>query len=61
MEVYGLINYSLFLDKVFKVFGVQKTAHSKTAEAPGSYETDNKTYLHLVTGNGLIAIKELQM
>ncbi len=48
-------------DKVFKVFGVQKTAHSKTAEAPGSYETDNKTYLHLVTGNGLIAIKELQM
>jgi methionyl-tRNA formyltransferase len=48
-------------DRVFKIFGVQKTEFKTMSGAPGEYETDNKTYLHIQTGGSPIAITELQM
>jgi methionyl-tRNA formyltransferase len=48
-------------EKVFKIFGSEKTELKKMKGAPGEYETDNKTFLHIQTGGSPIAITELQM
>lgn len=48
-------------EKVFKVFGSQKTELNPMSGAQGEYETDNKTFLHIQTGGSPIAITELQM
>ena len=48
-------------EKVFKIFGSQKTELKKMKGAPGEYETDNKTFLNIQTGGSPIAITELQM
>jgi len=47
--------------KKFKVFRSQKTDTENRGGNPGDILTDNKTYLHIQTGNGPIAISELQM
>jgi methionyl-tRNA formyltransferase len=48
-------------EKVFKIFGSEKTELKKIKGAPGEYKTDNKTFLHIQTGGSPIAITELQM
>lgn len=47
-------------DKLCKIFQTESLPGTLGLEA-GKYKTDNKTYLHLQTGKGIIAIKELQL
>lgn len=47
--------------KKFKVFRSQKTELDNLGGKPGDIQTDNKTYLHIQTGSGPIAIAEFQM
>ena len=47
-------------DKNFKIFETKKL-DSAVNSAPGEYNTDNKTFLHIQTKTGALAITELQM
>lgn len=47
-----------FNGKIFKIFRV--SALNKTVASPGKIVTDNKTYLHVGTTDGVVAIEELQ-
>ena len=67
-EVYNFIRglspypaaWTCINDKNFKIFATKKMDSGKKTE-PGEYKTDNKTFLHIQTGTGALAITELQM
>lgn len=67
-EVYNFIRglspypaaWTTINDKNFKIFATKKL-DSTVKSAPGEYKTDNKTFLHMHTGTGALAITELQM
>lgn len=44
-----------------KILKAKKFISSSVANSPGAYHSDNKTYLHFETTNGLIAVEELQL
>lgn len=45
--------------KTYKLYAVEPVGGTG-AETPGTYKTDNKTYLHVKTADGWVAVKELQ-
>lgn len=47
--------------KVLKVYAAEVIDASTTSLAPGSYESDNKTYLHFGTGAGILSLTDLQL
>jgi methionyl-tRNA formyltransferase len=47
--------------KSCKILKAKKFISSSVANNPGAIHTDNKTFLHMESSNGLIAIEELQM
>lgn len=47
--------------KKFKIFRSQKTDTENLKGNPGDIQTDNKSYLHIQTSSGPIAIAEFQM
>ncbi len=47
--------------KTFKVFKVETLEDAAYTSAPGSIHTDNKTFLHIQTAAGAIALLDLQM
>ena len=48
-------------DKTFKVFKAEVLENAAYTLAPGQFKTDNKTFLHVQTAAGVIAILDLQM
>src|SRR5690606_9568837 len=48
-------------DSVHKIYAVKILPGHLTEGAPGTYRTDNKTFLHFKTVNSWISIEELQM
>jgi methionyl-tRNA formyltransferase len=46
-------------DKNFKVYSVSLVTKNRDAQ-PGAYDTDQKTYLHVRTADGWVALEELQ-
>ena len=50
----------MLAEKKLKLFRSHKVleAHS---QRPGTFDTDNKTYLHIATQDGYVCIKELQL
>ncbi|QMU29192.1 methionyl-tRNA formyltransferase [Adhaeribacter radiodurans] len=50
-------------DKIFKIYRAQVLPEStgENEQEPGSYRTDNKTYLHFFTGQGVLSITDLQL
>ncbi|EPR69114.1 methionyl-tRNA formyltransferase [Cyclobacterium qasimii] len=48
-------------DKTCKVFKSEIIATDGTNKEPGSFKTDNKTYVHFQTGEGVLSILNLQM
>ena len=67
-EVYNLIRglapypaaFTFLNNKKLKIYKAGKMEKSASS-APGSFETDNKTYLHFACSNGYISILELQL
>ncbi|MCH8317908.1 MAG: methionyl-tRNA formyltransferase [Bacteroidetes bacterium] len=69
--------WTILNGKLFKIFttkaikeiegiegieGIEEIKAKKSVEAkPGTYLTDNKKFLHYVTGDGLLAVEEVQM
>lgn len=60
--------WTILNDKLAKIFritiikGIEEIKDKKSVEArPGVYLTDNKKFIHYITGNGLLAIEEIQM
>ncbi len=47
--------------KTCKILKAKKFVTSSANGEPGTYTTDNKTFLHFSTDNGLLAIEELQL
>ncbi|GHA54343.1 methionyl-tRNA formyltransferase [Pontibacter akesuensis] len=47
--------------KTFKIFKVEALKDAAYTSAPGQMHTDNKTFLHVQTADGAIAILDLQM
>jgi methionyl-tRNA formyltransferase len=47
--------------KTFKIFKSEALENTAYNVAPGQIQTDNKTYLHVQTASGAIAILDLQM
>ena len=47
--------------KHFKVFSAKEQQRTYVEKKPGAIETDNKSYLHIQTGDSAIAITTLQM
>jgi len=45
----------------FKIFGAEKLDGKHVGDKPGDMDSDNKTYLHIQTGDRALAITELQM
>ncbi len=48
-------------DKTFKVFQVEVLENTAYEGEPGTIVTDNKTFVHLKTADGAVAIVDLQM
>ncbi|WP_347156453.1 methionyl-tRNA formyltransferase [Pontibacter chitinilyticus] len=48
-------------DKTFKIFKVEVWENTADTLAPGQLTTDNKTFLHVQTAAGTVAILDLQM
>ncbi|MBF9255381.1 methionyl-tRNA formyltransferase [Pontibacter sp. 172403-2] len=48
-------------DKTFKIFKAEVLENTAYTLAPGQIKTDNKTFLHVQTAAGAIAILDLQM
>lgn len=46
--------------KILKIYGA-RTVEDATTENPGTYNTDNKTFLDFYTSDGAVRITELQM
>lgn len=46
--------------KTFKVYQATSVDHNDASKNPGQLTTDNKTYLHIKTADGWLAIDELQ-
>jgi methionyl-tRNA formyltransferase len=67
-EVYNLIRglapypaaFTFLLEKKLKIYKAEKLLDHPT-EQPGSFKTDNKTYLQFACTNGFISILELQL
>ncbi len=53
--------WTRFQDKNFKVFKVEVLDNAGYTSEPGTIHTDNKTFLHVQTAEGAIAILDLQM
>lgn len=53
--------WTRFNDKTFKLFKVKALPDVTYSLAPGQIKTDNKTYLHVQTAAGAIAVLDLQM
>ncbi|WP_242928527.1 methionyl-tRNA formyltransferase [Pontibacter vulgaris] len=53
--------WTRFDNKTFKIFKVSVLDDAGYTSAPGQLHTDNKTYLHVQTANGALAILDLQM
>ncbi|SFG12330.1 methionyl-tRNA formyltransferase [Pontibacter chinhatensis] len=53
--------WTILHGKNFKVFKVEALESTGYTSEPGTIHTDNKTYLHLQTAAGAIAILDLQM
>lgn len=47
--------------KTFKVLKVDVLQNTAAALAPGQIETDNKTFLHVHTAEGIVSVLDLQM
>lgn len=47
-------------NKTFKIYKTSVVSFSQGSQNPGDYVTDNKNYLYFKTGDGWIAIDELQ-
>ncbi|MDX5438005.1 MAG: methionyl-tRNA formyltransferase [Pontibacter sp.] len=47
--------------KTFKIFKVESLENTAYDSEPGTIHTDNKTFLHVQTGAGAIAVLDLQM
>lgn len=52
--------FTPFEQKTLKIYRSEKQIGTP-AKAPGSYETDGKTFLHFACSDGYIAVKELQL
>ncbi|WP_221409068.1 methionyl-tRNA formyltransferase [Reichenbachiella versicolor] len=48
-------------DKGFKIFQVKHSQRSMTTNQVGEYDTDNKSYFSVKTGNGVLDILDLQV
>lgn len=48
-------------DQTCKIYSVAHTDKIANFLYPGEHKTDNKTFLHIRTADGMLAIKELQM
>lgn len=67
-EVYNLIRglsshpgaFTYLDGKMLKIFRAQKETKS-SLPAPGTYETDKKTYLRFACADGYISVKEIQL
>ncbi len=53
--------WTRFDNKTFKIFKVEVLENASYTSAPGQLHTDNKTYLHVQTAGGALAIHDLQM
>jgi methionyl-tRNA formyltransferase len=51
--------WTMLGDKTFKIFKTEITSGPKEG-TPGLFKTDNKSYLHIKTADGWLAIEELQ-
>lgn len=54
------VAYTELNGKMLKVFGAIKEL-GETSAKPGSYQTDNKTYLKFACTDGFISVKDLQL
>ena len=67
-EIYNLIRglspypaaYTVLNGKTLKIFSTEKILELPNI-LPGTYKTDEKTFLHFSSSNGYISIKELQL
>ncbi|PKV76370.1 methionyl-tRNA formyltransferase [Pontibacter ramchanderi] len=53
--------WTRFDGKTFKIFKTEVLENTAYTVAPGKLKTDNKTYLHVQTAEGALAILDLQM
>lgn len=53
--------WTRFDGKTFKIFKTDVLENTAYTVAPGQLQTDNKTYLHVQTADGALAILDLQM
>lgn len=53
--------WTKFEDKVCKIYKTRYFTNQKTDKAAGTLDTDNKTYLKVQTGDGVLEILELQL
>jgi methionyl-tRNA formyltransferase len=51
--------WTMLNNKTFKIYSC-KVIKSNKAAAPGTLDTDNKTYLHMKSSDGWVAVEELQ-
>lgn len=48
-------------DKILKVFKAEVVSNGQHTAAPGTFSSDNKTYLHVTTTNGTLNLTDLQL
>ncbi|EJF11029.1 MULTISPECIES: methionyl-tRNA formyltransferase [Pontibacter] len=53
--------WTRFDGKTFKIFKTEELENTAYSLAPGQIKTDNKTYLHVQTADGVLSILDLQM
>ncbi len=56
--------WTMLNDKILKIYRAEVLQDSLTADEqpePGTYRTDNKTYLHYFTGLGTLSLTDLQL
>ena len=54
------VAYTDLNGKILKVFSAVKE-HSAVSDKPGSYQTDNKTFLKFACADGYISVKDIQL
>jgi len=67
-EIYNLIRglspypaaFTFLQDKLLKIYKAKKEVHKHQAE-PGSYDSDNKTYLRFTCADGYIYVQDIQL
>jgi len=68
MKVYNFVRglspfpgaWTVFNNKMYKIFRVQVLSENKQERATGSLDTDSKSYLNIQCSKGIVAIIELQ-